>query len=443
MSMLSPSTIGIIGMCSLFVLILLRFPIGLALASVSIIGLVVLLGFDSTFGLLTAMPYEFAANWELSAIPMFLLMGAIAFHSGMTADLYAAARVSLRGLPGGLAVATNFACAGFAAASGSSVATTVAMGRIAIPEMLRAGYDKSLASGTVACSGTLGSLIPPSVLMIVYAIFTAQSIGNLFLAGFLPGILTAVVYGGMIIIRCRLDPSLAPMVQESTTSREKFLIFLRIWPLPVLILGVIGSIYGGVATPTEAAALGVVVATFAAWWRGQLTMRVLKSSFLESMEATASIFFVAVSAVMLTRFLLFSGVPELLSDLVKAWSPNLLSLLVIITIIYLLLGCFLEPIGLMLITLPVVLPALKPFDVNLIWFGVMIIKYIEMGLMTPPVGMNVYAVKVIAGDLISLETIFRGVAWFLLCELIVIVLLIAFPSIVLVVPGLSWNAKLF
>ena len=443
MSGLSPSTIGIIGMCCLFVLIALRFPIGAALASVSITGLSVLIGFESTFNLLTAVPYEFAANWELSAIPMFLLMGSIAFHSGMTADLFAAARVWLRGLPGGLAVATNFACAGFAAASGSSVATTIAMGRIAIPEMLRAGYDKSLAAGTVACAGTLGSLIPPSVLMIVYAIFTAQSIGNLFLAGFAPGLLTALVYGTMIVIRCKLDPSLAPVAEESSTLGEKLIIFLRIWPLPVLILGVIGSIYGGVATPTEAAALGVIVATLIALWRGQLNMDVMKSSVLESMEATASIFFVAIGAVMLTRFLLFSGVPELLSDLVKSWSPNLLVLLAVITLVYLLLGCFLEPIGLMLITLPVVLPALEPFDVNLIWFGIMMIKYLEMGLMTPPVGMNVYAVKVIAGDLISLETIFRGVTWFLLCEVLVIVLLIAFPAIVLFVPGLSWNPKLF
>lgn len=443
MSALSPNAVGLIGLAILFGLIMMRFPIGLALASVSIIGLGQLIGFDATFNLVTAIPYEFAANWELSAIPMFLLMGAIAFHSGMTSDLYEAARVWLRGLPGGLAVATNFACAGFAAASGSSVATTVAMGRIAIPEMLRAGYDKSLAAGTVACSGTLGSLIPPSVLMIVYGIFTAQSVGKLFLAGLVPGILTALVYGGMIILRCKLNPSLAPASDAGTSLQEKISIFLRIWPLPILILGVIGSIYGGVATPTEAAALGVVVAALIAWSRNKLNWSVVRLSFLESMEATASIFFVAIGAVLLTRFMLFSGVPALLSDMMQSWSVNLLTLLLLITAIYLVLGCFLEPIGLMLITLPVFLPALRAFDVNLIWFGILVIKYVEMGLMTPPVGMNVYAVKVIAGDRISLETIFRGVSWFLLCELIVIGLLITFPALVLFVPGISWDAKLF
>lgn len=439
----SNNTIGVIGLCALFILILIRFPIGLALIIVSVAGLSALIGFESTFNLLTAMPYEFAANWELSAIPMFLLMGAIAFHTGMTADLFAAARVWLGRLPGGLAVATNFACAGFAAASGSSVATTVAMGRIAIPEMMRANYDKSLAAGTVACSGTLGSLIPPSVLMIVYAIFTAQSVTALFLAGILPGILTAFIYGAMIVIRCKLNPSLAPMSGEHVPLREKFILFLRVWPLPLLILGVIGSIYGGVATPTEAAALGVIVAVVIAWSRGQLSLNVLRSSLKESMEATASIFFVSIGAVMLTRFLLFSGVPELLTELVKAWSLNLFALLMIITAMYLVLGCFLEPIGLMLVTLPIVLPAMAPFEVNLIWFGILLIKYVEIGLMTPPVGMNVYAVKVLAGNLISLETIFRGVAWFLLCEMIVILLLIFFPAIVLFVPGLSWSPKLF
>lgn len=443
MSALSPNIIGVIGLASLFALILLRVPIGLALSAVSILGLTALVGFDTTVSLLTAMPYEFAANWELSAIPLFLLMGSLAFHSGMTADLYAAARVWLQNLPGGLAVSTNFACAGFAAASGSSLATTVAMGRIAIPEMLRSGYDKSLAAGTVACSGTLGSLIPPSVLMIIYAIFTAQSIGDLFLAGVIPGVLTAIVYAGMIIIRCKLDPTLAPANAERFSFAEKLAILGRIWPLPLLILGVIGSIYGGVATPTEAAALGVVISIVIAATRRQLNWPIIRDSLKESLEATASIFFVSIGAVMLTRFLLFSGVPEMITDLLKMWSFNLATFLLIVTVTYIVLGCLLEPIGLILITLPILLPAMSAYDVNMVWFGILLIKYIEIGLMTPPVGMNVYAVKVVAGDKISLETIFRGVAWFLLCEVVVVGLLIAFPALALWLPGLTWTPHLF
>ena len=440
---LAPTTIGLIGLGVLLLLIFARFPIALSLALVSIVGLIWLVGVNSTLSLLEAMPYEFAASWELSAIPMFLLMGAIAFHSGMTADLYAAARVWLRGLPGGLAVASNFACAGFAAASGSSVATTVAMGRIAVPEMLRAGYDKSLATGTVACAGTLGSLIPPSVLMIIYAIFTQQSVAHLFLAGFIPGLLTAVVYASMIVIRCKLNPALAPTIEAHTTLREKLVVLLRIWPLPLLIVGVIGSIYGGVATPTEAAALGVVLATAIGISRRQMSWRILRDSIIESLEQTAAIFFVAVGAVMLTRFMLFSGVPDVLADLVRDYSINLITLLLIISAIYIVLGCFLDPLGLMLITLPVVLPALDPFKVNLVWFGILLVKYVEIGLMTPPVGMNVYAMKTVIGDQVSLETIFRGVVWFLVCEAVVVALLIAFPAIALTLPGLSWTPKLF
>jgi C4-dicarboxylate transporter, DctM subunit len=439
---LAPTTVGLIGLGALLLLILSRFPIALALALVSIVGLIWLTGLSTTLSLLEAVPYDFAASWELSAIPMFLLMGAIAFHSGMTADLYAAARIWLRGLPGGLAVASNFACAGFAAASGSSVATTVAMGRIAVPEMLRAGYDKSLATGTVACAGTLGSLIPPSVLMIIYGIFTGQSIGRLFLAGFIPGLLTAIVYATMIVLRCTFNPQLAPTIDERTTLREKLIVLWRIWPLPLLIIGVIGSIYGGVATPTEAAALGVVIAVGIGITRGQMSWTILRASILESLEATAAIFFIAVGAVILTRFMVFSGVPDVLADLVRTYSVNLLTLLLIVSAIYLVLGCFLDPLGLVLITLPVVLPALELFQVNLIWFGIMLIKFVEIGLMTPPVGMNVYAMKTIVGDQVPLETIFRGVAWFLVCEVMVIAVLIAFPAVALYLPGLSWTPKL-
>jgi C4-dicarboxylate transporter DctM subunit len=225
--------------------------------------------------------------------------------------------------------------------------------------------------------------------------------------------------------------------------REKLIVLWRIWPLPLLILGVIGSIYGGVATPTEAAALGVVLATTIGISRGQMSWRILRDSIMESLEATAAIFFVAVGAVMLTRFMLFSGVPDVLADLVRDYSINLFTLLLVITAIYIVLGCFLDPIGLMLITLPVVLPALDPFKVNLIWFGIMMVKYVEIGLMTPPVGMNVYAMKTIVGDTVPLETIFRGVTWFLVCEAMVIMLLIMFPGIALWLPGLSWTPKLF
>ena len=428
--------LGFVGIAAILLLIGLRVPVGLALGIVAVFGLVEFLGVDPTLGLLGALPFEFSARWELSAIPMFLLMGTIAYYSGMTASLYQAARLWLGFLPGGLAVASNFACAGFAAASGSSLATTVAMGRIAIPEMLEYGYDKGLATGVVASAGNLGSMIPPSVLMILYAVFAEQSVAQLFIAGILPGLMTAGVYAVMIVVRCRLDRRLAPRVEEEVSWRQKFAALATIWPLPVLILAVIGGIYGGVVSPTEAGAFGAVLAFVIAALQGRMSRAVLRRSVLEAIESTATIFFVAIGAILLTRFMALSGVPEYLAELMGSWVIDPLLLVIGTSLIYLVLGMFLDPIGLMLLTLPILLPLFDALDLHPIWIGILVIKYVEIGLMTPPVGLNVYAVKTIVGDEVPLETIFKGVLWFLGCEVVIVALLIAFPSITLYLPSL-------
>ncbi|MDP6173985.1 MAG: TRAP transporter large permease subunit, partial [Rhodospirillales bacterium] len=243
---MSSISIGVLGIVVILALIAARVPIGLALGSVAFVGIANVVGIKAALGMIGTLPYDFSAHWSLSAIPMFLFMGTIAYYSGMTNALYLAARLWLGFLPGGLAVATNFACAGFAAASGSSLATAVAMGRIAIPEMQRYKYDPGLATGVCACAGTLGSLIPPSILMVLYGVFAEQSVAKLFIAGILPGILTAVLYAGMIIIRCKLNPSLAPPHKETESREEKMAALREIWPLPVLILGVMGGIYAGI-----------------------------------------------------------------------------------------------------------------------------------------------------------------------------------------------------
>lgn len=428
--------LGFVGIAAILLLIGLRVPVGLALGIVAVFGLVEFLGVDPTLGLLGALPFEFSARWELSAIPMFLLMGTIAYHSGMTATLYQAARLWLGFLPGGLAVASNFACAGFAAASGSSLATTVAMGRIAIPEMLEYGYDKGLATGVVASAGNLGSMIPPSVLMILYAVFAEQSVAQLFIAGILPGLLTAGIYAVMIVVRCRLDRRLAPRVEEEIRWRQKFEALATIWPLPVLILAVIGGIYGGVVSPTEAGAFGAVLAFVIAALQGRMSRAVLRRSVLEAIESTATIFFVAIGAILLTRFMALSGVPEYLAELMGSWVIDPLLLVIGTSLIYLVLGMFLDPIGLMLLTLPILLPLFDALDLHPIWIGILVVKYVEIGLMTPPVGLNVYAVKTIVGDEVPLETIFKGVLWFLACEVVIVALLIAFPGITLYLPSL-------
>lgn len=432
---MSSLALGFGGFAAIVLLIALRVPVGLALASVAFLGIVMLLGLDVALSLLRILPFDFVATWELSAIPMFLLMGSIAHRSGMTSSLFEAARLWVGRLPGGLAVATNFACAGFAAASGSSLATTMAIGRITIPEMRRHGYDPGLATGVVACAGTLGILIPPSIIMVIYGIFAEVSVAALFIGGIIPGLLTAGIYAGQIMIRCMIDPKLAPVVDERPTWNERWRALGEVWPLPLLILGVIGGIYSGIATPTEAGALGAFLALVISIAQRRLTLKLFREAAREAVFSTASIFFVAIGAVLLTRFMAFSGVPVFLGNAVQDLAINPLWLVIAIAFIYLVLGMFLDPLGMMLLTLPVFLPMFHAIQLDLIWFGILLVKFIEIGLITPPVGLNVYGVKVMVPDL-PLGTIFRGAGWFLLSELVIVVLLIAFPQLTLFLPSL-------
>jgi tripartite ATP-independent transporter DctM subunit len=354
----------------------------------------------------------------------------------MTSSLFAAARVWLGRLPGGLAVATNFASAGFAAASGSSLATAAAMGRLAIPEMLKARYDPGLATGCVAAAGTLGALIPPSVMFVIYGWYTQTSIGKLLIAGIIPGLLTAVVYSGMIVIRCTLKPELAPPLNETVTWGERFRLLMAVWPIPLLVFFVAGSIFGGFATATEAGAHGAFFAFAIAFTRGGMTRKVFRDSVVEALSSTASIFFVAISTLLFTRFLAFAGLPTFLAQQVSQIGLDPLALTLGFSAIYLLLGMFLDPLGVLLLTLPVVFPIMREVGMDPIWMGVILVKYLEIGMITPPVGLNVYVVSSVVGRLVPLSTIFRGIAWFLVAELVIMTLLIAFPAISTFLPSL-------
>lgn len=428
--------IGFAGIGAVLILLALRVPIGVALGLVSLTGIALLRDVSVAVGSLRSIPYDFAAGWELSAIPMFILMGAVMHNSGISTHLFTAARVWLGRLPGGLAVATNFACAGFAAASGSSVATSAAMGRIAIPEMLKQGYDKSLATGVVASAGTLGALIPPSILFILYGIFAEQSITRLLIAGILPGLLTAFVYAAMILIRCKLNPKLAPVTLEAVSIGEKLRALGPVWPVVLLILGIIGGLYSGAVTPTEAGAFGAALAFVIVAIQGELTWTVAKASIIEAASATSRLLFVAVGAILLSHFMALAGVPVYMGNLMETWSLDPLLLVIGTSIIYLILGMFLDPLGILLLTLPILLPMFERLNLDLIWLGVLVVKYLEIGLLTPPVGFQVYVVKSVVGDEISLETIFKGVGWFLACEVLIMALLIAFPQISLYLPSL-------
>lgn len=436
---MEPLTLGFVGIGVVLLLLSLRVPIAVSLASVSIAGLWILRGPRAAFGTLGSLPFDFASSFTLSAVPMFLLMGAIAYHTGLTKSLYKAARIWLNGLPGGLAVASNFASAGFAAASGSALATSASMGRLAIPEMLRYGYDKALATSTIAAAGTLGALIPPSIAFVIYGWYAQLPVGDLLMAGFLPGLLTAGIYAVMIITRCWANPTLAPKIDHSYTMREKVAALKEVWPLPLLITGVIGSIYSGIATPTEAGAVGAILSMVIGLSQRQMSWNALIESFGEALRTTSAIFFVAIGAILLTRFLAMAGVPQFLTSFVAGAEFSPLAVIIIMCLIYVILGMFLDPLGVMLLTLPIFLPIYETLGVDKIWIGVIVVKMIEIGLLTPPVGLNAYVVKGVIGDAVPLTTIFRGLLWFLVAEFFIMMLLIAFPEISLWLPSLMQN----
>lgn len=434
---MSPLALALTSLGAILALIALRVPIGVALGGVSILGFWYMRNWRVALSLFEDTPFSFAASWDLTAIPMFLFMGAIASNSGISTDLFRAARLWFGRMPGGLAVATNMACAGFAAASGSSVAASAAMARLAIPEMLRHGYDKGLAAGVVASAGTLAALIPPSILFILYGIFAEVSITKLLIAGILPGLLTAAVYAGMIVTRCVINPSLAPPMEldSSTLWTERWRSLSSVWPMFALILGVIGGLYGGIVTPTEAGAGGAFLALVIGVLQGRMNLEKFIHALRDSTATSAQIFFVGVGAVMYTKFLALAGVGQMFTEMIGSWALDPLLLVIAASIIYLILGMFLDPLGIILITIPIFVPMFASLGLDLVWLGVLVVKYVEIGLLTPPVGFNVYVVKNAVGDSIPLESIFRGCFWFLACEVLIMTLLIAFPQISLWLPN--------
>ena len=435
---MDPLTFGLITLGCMLALIALRVPIGVALGVVSVLGLAYVRNFNIALSILRETPFAFAASWDLTAIPMFLLMGAIANHSGISSALFRAARLWFSALPGGLAVAANMASVGFAAACGSSLASSAAMGRLAIPEMLRAGYDRALATGVVASAGTLAALIPPSIMLVLYGVFAEVSISRLLIAGIVPGFLTAAAYVALIVIRCKLNPALAPKLSDDelqTLKADRLSALREVWPVTALILGIIGGLYGGIVTPTEAGATGAALALLIAILQRRITLTSFVDSLKESMSGTAQIFFVGMGAVMYTRLLSLTGVSTLLADMVGGYAADPLLVILAISVVFLILGMFLDPLGIMLITLPVFLPMMKALGLDLIWFGIIVVKYVEIGMITPPLGMNVFVVKSVTPS-VPIWTIYRGVLWFLLAEVVVMALLIAFPQITLLLPNL-------
>jgi len=428
-------TVGMWGVAVLIVLLIARFPVALALISVSFGGITLLVGIKPALGIVMNTPYSFVASWTMSAVPMFLLMGFISYHAGLTTGLFEAAKVVLRRIPGGLAISSIFACSGFAAVSGSSLATAAAMGRIAIPEMVAAGYRPSIAAGSIAAGGTIGALIPPSILMIIYGILAETSVTQVFVGGFAIGILTALSYIIVVLLISFARPDLIPrhVPEEGETS---FGALFKIWPMVVLVVLVFGGLFSGYFSATEAGAVGALGAVILGFITGRLNWDAIQKSLLETVLTTSSLFIIAVGAAMFTRFLGLTGVSSFLSSTVAGSDLSYFQLMLIIVLIYLALGTFMEPFGAMLVTLPVFLPILQAEQISLVWFGVLVVKLLEIGMITPPVGLNVFVIRNVASQYVTVVQIFKGVIPFLIADLFVVALVIAVPGIVLFLPQL-------
>jgi tripartite ATP-independent transporter DctM subunit len=444
---MDPLAVGVAGVIVLLALLIVRVPIAIALATVGLVGLLVLsafrpgfdvnigAGINAAFRQMGSRPQAVVANFQLVTIPMFLLMGYFAFASGFTRDIYKAGRLWLAGVPGGLAAASTIGCAAFAAISGSSVATAAAMGKIAVPEMLRYRYDKGLATAVVAASGTLGSLIPPSTLMILYAVFTETSIAKLFIAGIVPGILSAGLYIAMIVVRARLKPDLAPPVPRPGWG-ERFASLKGTWGILALFIFVMVGIFSGIVTPTEAGAIGAAGALILGVASRRLDRDAIERGLYDTVRQAAVIFVIIIGAFLMITFVGRSGLARELTGVIVALDVAPIVIVLGLSVVYVLLGTFMGPLEIMLLTVPIVAPVIEQLGFDLIWFGIIMIKYLEIGLITPPVGLTVYIIKGVVGREVELHTIFRGVLWFLAMDIVTLLILIFWPQVTLFLPGL-------
>jgi tripartite ATP-independent transporter DctM subunit len=416
--------------------------IGLAFLLSGFVTSVLLIGMSGTLSLLGQSSYFSVASPTWACIPLFILMGAFAAAGGYAERAYRGVYALSRRVHGSLAVATCFGCALFGAISGSSIATTAIFGKMALPEMRRLGYDKTLASACIASAGTFASMIPPSMMMIIYALFTQQSVGKLFAAGIIPGIITAVVYSVSIIYRVKNNPKLAPPPPASEQvpgSRKKWLEAWQAWPVVVIALIVLGGIYSGVFTPTEAAAAGALVTLVFGWQQGSLRkISVISDAMKESASTTAMLFLINIGALFYSRVLAVTRMPTEITQFLIDADISRFSILLGIILIMFILGMIMVPVGIYALTLPIVFPMLVKLGYDPIWFGVIALKMTEIGAVTPPVGLNVFAMKgVIPKEYnVTLEDIYRGVWPFVICDLVVLVMLIVFPQIATWLPDL-------
>jgi tripartite ATP-independent transporter DctM subunit len=429
---MTETTIGLLGIAGLFVLLALRVPVAIAMLAAGFFGTWAIHGRQSAIALLTSETFSAVSSYTLIVIPLFILMGNISSAAGFSRGLYELAYAWVGRFRGGLASASILGCAGFSAVSGSSVATAVTIGRVAIPEMSRYGYSNRLSTGSVAAGGTLGYLIPPSTGFVLYSILTEQSLGQLFMAGILPGLVLTLLFIGAIVLLTTLDPDAGPNGAPVPLS-ERLERLVGAFPLLAVIVISIGGIYAGIFTPVEAAGVGALLILVLALAGRKLRFGALREAFLQTVKTSTTLYVIIIGAAIFSPFLAFTQIPQSLADMLTNLGLGPLGTLVAILLAYLVLGMFMDALSMLVVTIPIVYPIVIAAGYDPIWFGVIAVIVIEMGMITPPVGINVFVVKGIAPS-VPMGTIFRGVLPFWFAMLVALALLIAFPQLALLIP---------
>ncbi|MFW6150299.1 MAG: TRAP transporter large permease [Chloroflexota bacterium] len=432
---MSPVGVGVAGIAFLVAVFLLRMPVAFAMAFVGVIGATILSSTSAGFGVLARDVFHVLSSYSLTVIPMFVLMGALASASGMSGRLYDASHALLGRLRGGLAMATVVGCAGFAAVSGSTNATAAAMGKVSLPEMKRYGYADSLATGTVAAAGSLGILIPPSTIFLIYGILTQQSIGKLFVAGVFPGLILAALFVGVVALQCRRSPELAPPVFD-TSWKQKIDGLLGVAEMLVLFGLVIVGLFLGWFGPTQAGGAGAAGALAIGLATRQLGWQGFCNAINEALRISCMVIMIVAGATVFGHFMALATIPLILADWVVELPLPPTAIMAVLVLMYLMGGCFMDALALITLTVPIVYPVVVALGFDPIWFGVIIVLVTEMGVITPPVGVNVYVIKAIAAD-VPLETIFRGIVPFLGALLVTVAILLALPRIATFLPSLA------
>src|SRR5438045_5349901 len=430
---MDPTLLSSLILVLMFVLLLCGMPIGFAMGLSAFVGTLLLIDAQAALALLGQTAYDTAGTYNLSVVPMFVLMGYVAGNARLSEAWLRGCTAWLGHRRGGLALATIGACGGFAAICGSSIATAATMAQVALPEMRRYNYDDRLATGSIAAGGTIGILIPPSIIMVIYGLLTETSISQLFLAGFLPGLLTVAGFMLTISVMTRINPRLGPPARRSST-RDKLMALKNVWGPAALFLLVIGGLYFGVFSPTEAAGIGAVGAFALGILNRGFDREALGQALLDTVRTTAMIFTILIGAILFNNFLILASMPSLVSGWITGLPLGKTAILFVIIGMYFILGCLLDSLAMILLTIPIVFPIVNALGYDPVWFGIIIVMVVELGLITPPIGMNVFVIKGIARD-VPLATIFRGAAPFVVAQIVLILILVAFPEIALWLPS--------